>query len=503
MHSPRDQIEALVRTLGAGVVDPVAYDTALVARVPARDDPRAPAFPQAIAWLRNHQNADGTWGPETPAYAHGKTLETLAAALALRSWGAPEDEPRFERAMATLDALAARLPEEPYESIGFELLLPTLAAEAERVGARVPAAYHAYAAPAREKHRLMAEYSARARPGTPMPWWFSLEMHGHDAIESVEGVSTAMLAPNGSLGGSPSAAAWLLTHLRRRGEDSPRIAALLEPLVERGGGAVPHVTIIDEFETSFSLCFLVQAGMSMQDAIVRPGLETLRRLFTEQRGLSYYSGFIPDPDDTAMGTRVLLAAGQDVSPAPMLRFFNGSYFFTIPGERNASISTNFHCLSTLKLVPRSAEVVRAIDQTTAWLREQRRPVGPPWQDKWVYTPCYTLACAIDALIDIDEAMAGGAVDWLLSHQHPDGGWGAFGSSTPEESGYVALALCSWRRAGHVVARDVLERAEAYLAQPIAERPTHPFWIGKVLYCPPTVARAIVLAARYALAMREP
>jgi halimadienyl-diphosphate synthase len=502
MKSMGDQLESLARSLGAGLVDPVAYDTAIVARVPARDDPKTPAFPQAIAWLRSHQNADGTWGPDEPAYAHGKTLETLAAALALQSWGAAEDEPRFERAMESLDALAKRLSEETYEGIGFELLLPTLAAEAERAGARVPAAYHAYAAPARDKRRLIAAYTARARPDTPMPWWFSLEMHGYDALDSVEGVGEAMLAPNGSIGASPSSAAWLLTYLRRRGEDSPRIASLLESLVARHDGAIPHLAIIDEFETAFSMCFLVHAGMSMDDAAVRPGLELLRRLFSEQRGLGYYSGFIPDPDDSAMGARVLLAAGQVVSASPVMRFFNGRYFSTYPDERNASVSVNFHCLSTLKHVPPSAEVTRAIDQTIAWIREQRRPSGPPWHDKWVYTPCYAISCAVDALVDLDDTLAGCAVDWLLSHQRPDGGWGAFECSTPEETGHAVLALCTWLRSGRAVASDVLERAQAYLAQTSAVRPVHRLWIGKVLYCPPTVARAVVIAARYALSTRK-
>lgn len=502
MQSLRGQLESLVGSLGTGLVDPVAYDTANAARVPARDDPRAPAFPQALAWLRRHQNADGTWGPGDPVYAHGTTLETLAAALALRSWGAPDDEARFERAMESLDGLAARLAGEIYESTGFELLLPALAAEAERAGVRVPAAYQAYAERSREKHRLIAAHSARARPETPMPWWFSLEMHGYDALEPVERVSEAMVAPNGTVGGSPSSAAWLLTYLRRQGKDSPRIAALLESLVARHDGAVPHVVIIDEFETTFCLSFLVQAGVRMDDAAVAPGLRTLRRFMNDDRGLGYYSGFIADPDETAMGARVLHAAGQAVSEKPLLRFFNGRYFSTYADERNASVSVNFHCLAALKHLPPSTEVVRALDQTTEWLRQQRRPTGPPWQDKWVYTPCYPLAAAVDALVDVDDDLASCAVDWLLAHQHPDGGWGAFGRSTPEESGHAALALCTWRRAGHVVARDVLDRAEAYLAEPAAERPTHRLWIGKVLYCPATVARGVVIAARCALATRE-
>lgn len=503
MNSLRDQLESLTRSLGAGLVEPVAYDTAVVARVPARDDPKSPAFPQALAWLRRHQNADGTWGPDEPAYAHGKTLETLAAALALRSWGAAEDEPRFERAMASLDAVAERLPAETYESIAFELLLPTLAAEAERAGAKVPETYHAYDEAARVKRRLIAASIARVGPDTPMTWWFSLEMQGFDAADSVEWMSKSMLAPNGSVGGSPASSAWLLTQLRCRGDDSPKTASLLESLVAQHDGAIPHVAVIDDFETSFCMSFLVQAGVSMSDAGVRPGLEMLRRLFSEKRGLGFYSGFIPDPDETAMGTRVMLAAGQAVNASVLLRFFNGRYFSTYPDERNASVSVNFHCLSTLKHLPPSTEVTGAIDKTIEWIRQQQRPSGPPWQDKWIYTPCYVLAGAIDALVDVDDAMAGGAVDWLLSHQRPDGGWGAFGRSTIEETGHAALALCTWQRSGHAVPGDVLERAEAYLTATSTERPTHRFWIGKVLYCPPTVARAVAIAARYALATRKP
>src|SRR5262245_49787760 len=130
MNDLKAHIAGLARSLGTGRVDPVAYDTAFVARVPALDAPGRPAFPEALDWLRAHQNPDGTWGPGEPLHAHSITLETLAAGLALRQWGHPEDERRFQRAMEALPKLAARLDEEPYESVGFELLLPALTAEA-------------------------------------------------------------------------------------------------------------------------------------------------------------------------------------------------------------------------------------------------------------------------------------------------------------------------------------------------------------------------------------
>lgn len=61
-----DKLKFLVNKLGEGICEPVAYDTAWVARIPCIDDIEKPAFPLSVKWLRDHQLSDGSWGTNRP-----------------------------------------------------------------------------------------------------------------------------------------------------------------------------------------------------------------------------------------------------------------------------------------------------------------------------------------------------------------------------------------------------------------------------------------------------
>src|SRR5579871_4565603 len=92
--------------LGIGSVLPVPYDTAWLARIPDFPATNKPAFPQALAWLRQQQFSDGSWGSLQPLNAHSNTLSTLAAILALKQWENAEDTARIEKGLKALIPLA-------------------------------------------------------------------------------------------------------------------------------------------------------------------------------------------------------------------------------------------------------------------------------------------------------------------------------------------------------------------------------------------------------------
>lgn len=56
-----NQIALLINRLGEGLVEPTAYYTAWIARIPHLNDHSKPCFPEALHYLRNNQLADGSW----------------------------------------------------------------------------------------------------------------------------------------------------------------------------------------------------------------------------------------------------------------------------------------------------------------------------------------------------------------------------------------------------------------------------------------------------------
>src|SRR5262249_27678718 len=72
--------ERLAGQVAQGDMSSTAYDTAWVARL--REPDGRPAFPAAAAWLRERQQADGSWGGPI-ALPHDRVISTLAAIVAL------------------------------------------------------------------------------------------------------------------------------------------------------------------------------------------------------------------------------------------------------------------------------------------------------------------------------------------------------------------------------------------------------------------------------------
>jgi hypothetical protein len=495
------KLRDLVNLLGTGLVRPVAYDTAWVARVPAVDDPAQPAFPETLQWLREHQLNDGSWGTAYPRYAHGNTLSTLAAILALAQWGQMQDCGRIERGVEALWSLAEHLPHERYESIGFELLLPTLQDQASAHGLRIPnGAYQRYAGLSEMKQRLIAKH--KGDPFKPRPWWFSFEAVGGltELVIQSEAIFPweRLLTPVGSVGLSPAATACLLQLVRLHGADLPQAQQYLGELIRQNNFGVPHVAPLDGMELAFGIDFLLKGGIDATDPVLASAVELQASRFDAKDGFGYSTYFIPDADETAIALRNLYLAGYRVNPEPLMRFYNGSHMLTYLDERNTSVSCNIHALNALKLFTGDSAIDSAISNILTWLTTQAHPDGPVFDDKWHLSPFYTTSRAVFALEGLNEALARHCIEWILDQQQADGGWGAYDTSTPEETAHVCLALCFWKRCGSYVPQEALTRSAAYLSTCSAEWPRDELWIGKTLYCPTITAAAAIAAARHAL-----
>jgi len=506
----KERITDLVSSLGAGLMEPVAYDTAWIARVPDFEDPSKPAFPESLAWLREHQQPDGSWGSSLPINAHGNTLSTLAAILSLQQWNyCEEDFGRIQKGTSALWLLADKLPHEKYETIGFEILLPAMVREAVSHGWKLPfEAYQRYNAAEKEKFGSIQKFQKKYGPDKPTPWWFTLESLGTEIFKSGDPILPAsaevFLGGNPSVAGSPAATAYLLWAYRHQNKDLPAVYQYLKALTSKFGGGAPNVAPIDGFELSFGCLFLMEAGIRPTDPIMAPALQHLSRLCSNfALGYSNHS-LVPDVDDTAQAANVLSRCGHSLDPLSLLRsYFNGAYLQTYPGERLSSVSANLNSLNFLRGFPGNLEVKDLINKLLVYFEGESHPEAAVFlEDKWHSSPLYPISRGVPAFYGLHPALFQGCLSWLLKNQHSDGGWGYHGESTIEETAHAALALSAiYRRGYYDIPPAILRQAQAFFSSNSAATSRAakvPLWIGKSLYHPTLVVDTLVLAAEYSL-----
>src|SRR6266508_6372024 len=132
-----DLITKLIDEIGPGHMGSTAYDTAWTARLGEIDWNLSS---RALAWLAENQLHDGSWGALAPMYYHDRVLCTLAAMIALSYQGRRvRDKVRIENGKLALERIVGSatqgLQSDPNgATVGFEMIAPTLAAEAEKLG---------------------------------------------------------------------------------------------------------------------------------------------------------------------------------------------------------------------------------------------------------------------------------------------------------------------------------------------------------------------------------
>lgn len=122
--------------LGNGISS-TAYDTAWVAKLGQLDDELSDL---ALNWLCERQLPDGSWGAEFPFCYEDRLLSTLAAMISLTSnKHRRRRAAQVEKGLLALKNLTSGAFEGPQldikdATVGFELIAPTLMAEAARLG---------------------------------------------------------------------------------------------------------------------------------------------------------------------------------------------------------------------------------------------------------------------------------------------------------------------------------------------------------------------------------
>jgi len=460
--------------LNKGTCLPCAYDTAWVALVTKIDGTLE--FPECLEWMRKNQLCDGSWGTDLPMSPHANTLSTLIAIIALSHANDKKDFISIDNGINALWKLSELLHDEIHIGAGFEIILPSLLNHLRKYNLYDKVPHDIYARYLDDGLKKLA-YVRKDKSGKPATWWFSAEMFYPEDID----LSPVVIDENRSaIALSPSATAYKLIKLREKGEIGQEYVNYLRSIIIDGG--VPDHSPIDIFELSFSLDFLYQSGAK----IPRELYIKLENMWSDS-GVGFSKHWkMPDADDTATILSVLPSKPLE----PLLKFYNtkSGCFEGYPGERSHSVSVNVNALKTLTL--RNFEGKETyIESINTWLEDKL--LTP---DKWNVSKFYVPSRAV---FSVKEELAQKCIDFLITNQNDDGGWGI----SMEESAYVVLALCYWYKSGY--ASNLLEIVSNAIIKAKIYFETHemkmvPLWCAKVLYCPYLIAKCAIYSAKHIL-----
>ena len=476
------QAQQLLKEIGAGQMTNSAYDTAWLARLKDLDEPMAD---EALEWLRANQLEDGSWGANEPLYYHDRVICTLAAIIALTKRGLPQDRVRVQRALPRLEAFQKKLSiNSQGETVAFEMIFPTLMAEAEALGLIPGGTRFSYDMARFREVKLANSPGGLISRFTTMA--HSAEMAGSDGLHLLD-VKKNLQENNGSIGYSPAATAFFVLQIRT---DLKALAYLRSVNVN---GGVPNVGPIDIVEHAWVLWNLSLIDPFDNDllSLSYSSLEFLEANWHPEKGVGFASGYTPkDGDDTSMVYEVLARFDRLADIKTLLYYEEDDRFRCFDLETNSSISTNIHVLGALRQAGLKRE--HPVVQKVRYFLCQQQTTQKFWIGKWHISPYYPTSHAIIASAGYDDTLVEKAVDWILTTQNRDGSWGYY-NPTAEETAYCLQALAIWKRHGQPVPDDVLQRGAIWLADHM-DPPYPPLWIGKCLYCPTLVVRSAILSA---------
>lgn len=462
-----------------------AYDTAWLARVPGAAGAGRRDFPEALDWLRSHQHPDGSWGSQLAHY-HDRVICTLNALVALAESGdEATDGEAIRRGEDYLRRNVSNLSRDQHETVGFELIVPTLLGRARQLELDVPYAKLArYNLVRAEKLRLIPRSFIYSRAVTLA---HSLEFMGDDLeLEQLADLQEA----NGSLGHSPSATAYLLCKCR----DNVAARQYLAEVLRMADGAAMPAHPVEIFDTSWVLYNLELAHYYARlNGELTTRLESLHRAWTADRGVGFSREYsVPDLDDTAVVYKLLCRSGYDLDPGVFRTYEREAHFVCYPFERNPSVGAHVHLLEALRACRCCDDTDRMIAKALHFLRGSRLQ-NAYWFDKWHISPYYITSHAVIATLNCDNELARDAIDWMLKTQQPDGSWGIY-LPTAEETAYCLQALTAYHREVEAIDQGVLERAAEFLDRHYQSLDHPAMWIEKALYMPIHIVRSALISA---------
>lgn len=465
---------------------PSAYDTAWMARVKAPDS--GPQWPELIEWLLENQRVDGSWGGEIEYY-HDRIICTLSAIITLNEY---RDRTLIEQSISYGEKYIWShlhlLPRDPFELVGFELIVPTLMGEARSLGLDVPQHTCGYDKIQTEKIRLIP---ADKLYSPQISTVHSLEFLGKQGDGNQ--LSQA-LGRNGSLGNSPATTSYYLL----LNPSDTHAWSYLE-FVKNSNPHIVYLYPFKIFEITWVLNNLMFSGVRIHQFVSEDTLDKLKE-HLGPKGVGLDADFgIPDGDITSVCSRILLAAGRSVDSTILNHYENPDthVFHTYEYERNLSVSTNVHALETLNLMLDYPKRDLIQDKIIVMLLNSRK-YNMYWTDKWHASPYYVTAHVLVGLLSQKREYLAYAcshtIDWILHTQREDGSWGFFDKGTAEETAYALIALLHYHQHQSLDV-NVIHKGVEFLKKSYNDKALNypEFWIGKDLFAPFDVIRSVILA----------
>ena len=482
-----DQIHQLLKDLGAGKLSSVAYDTAWVARL---GDMERDLSNKALVWLATHQLPDGTWGASHPKIYYDRVISTLSAIIALsRSGRRAMDRKQSERGVRALDILFANPPEDietRTPTVGFDMIVPTLFAEAEELGLINKSGASVLKELKKKREKKLTKHSKQ--PITRrMSTAISSEMAGKDGQRMLD--LDNLQERNGSIGNNPAASAYFATQLRPG--DEMTIEYLHFASNDDGGAC--DLYPIDVMERIWVLWNLMLVSEWEQKTIdlIQPHLDYLCKSWIPSKGLAFTRHYsVVDGLHTIMAYGLLDKFNYELDLDSMKNFEASDRYLCYLFETYPSTEVNIQALMTLR--QKGYPVDHPDVQKVLAYLDQVRGDAHYWTDRWHCSPFFSTSHIVIACAGYQDDLAREAVDWILTTQNPDGSWGFFDPS-PEETAYCLQALCYWEHETSGKKGDAIQKGGSWLENHITDQ-NPPLWIGKGLYQPFLIVRSAILSS---------
>jgi halimadienyl-diphosphate synthase len=483
-----DLIAKLVDEIGPGHMASTAYDTAWAARLGEVD---WDISSRSLSWLAENQLPDGSWGALAPMYYHDRVLCTLAAMIALTYRGRRgHDKVQIDKGRQALEQIVGNatlgLQADPNgATVGFEMIAPTLTAEAERLGLIQNQGDSILGRLSQQRLKKLS-YLQGKMINRQVTMAFSSEMAGDDGqhMLDVENLQES----NGSVGVSPSATAYFATYVRKGDEGA---LTYLRNVTNPDGG-MPNVAPFDVFEIAWTLWNLSLIPNFDHSERLKPHLDFLSNAWRPRAGVGFAAGYsVRDSDDTGLVYDTLLRYGIEKDLASVLSYEEENHFRCFDLEANPSISANIHVLGALVRAGLGRKN-SSVQKTLNFLRRTRDRRMPFWVDKWHSSPYYATAHAIIACAGMDDELIAESVEWIMKTQSRNGSWGTY-LATAEETAYAMQALWAWDQKVARIPRNVFINGANWLKENM-DSAYPPLWIGKCLYSPKLVIRSAVISA---------
>lgn len=375
-----DLITQLIEEIGPGHMASTAYDTAWGARLGEID---WDISSRSLAWLAENQLPDGSWGAPAPMYYHDRVICTLAAMIALSVRGRRgHDKAQIELGKQALERIVGGatqgLQSDPNgATVGFEMIAPTLTAEAEKLGLIKNQGNRILGRMSKLRSKKLS-YIQGKMISRHVTMAFSAELAGVDGQHMLD--IPKLQESNGSVGVSPSASAYFATYIKKGDEAAlGYLRSILKP-----DGGLPNVAPFDVFEIGWTLWNLsLIPGLIEAKAFrgkLKPHLDFLANAWQPKVGVGFAAGYtVKDSDDTGLVYETLLRYGIEKDLASVLFYEEKDHFRCFDLEANPSISANIHVLGALSQAGLNAR--NSSVQKVLRFLQKTRGAQPYWVDK--------------------------------------------------------------------------------------------------------------------------